>query len=250
MPSAVSGFSWADLPGVSIDTDSEAEGLGVRSLLTPVLGDVWRTPSSGDVSGERRLSVDLGVRRSVRVIALQAPRDGLLPEAGAIIEVSISGQTAGSSGLGFRAAPLDMSRGYWTWTFDATLQVRYVKIVLQSSQPYLQFGRLWIGDAMFTPSYVAESGFEPAVSDAAGEPTRRRVQFTMPGLTQDMADQLEGIGLDVGTQRQILAIPRVERGDRTAVLGKFTTIPAPKPRSAWRQGGQLHTATLSVMEDR
>lgn len=249
MPSLVSGTSWADLPGVSIDTDSEAEGLGVRSLLTPVLGDVWRTTGSGDVPGERRLSVDLGVRRPVRVIALQAPRDGLLPEAGATIEVSISGNAAGSNGLGFRDVPLDMSRGYWTWTFDATLQVRYVQIVLISSQPYLQFGRLWVGDAMVTQS-LAESGYEPAVSDAPGEPTRRRVQFTLPGLTQTLADQLEGIGLDAGTQRQILAIPRVERADKTAVFGKFTTIPAPKPRSAWNQGGRLHTATLSVMEDR
>jgi hypothetical protein len=250
MPSLVSGTSWADQPGVSIDTDSEAEGLGVRSLLTPVLGDVWRTTGSGDVPGQRRLSVDLGVRRPVRVIALQAPRDGLLPEAGATIEVSISGNAAGSSGLGFLAAPLAMPVGYWIWTLDATLQVRYVQIILISTQSYLQFGRLWIGDAMLTPSYVAESGYDPAVSDAAGEPTRRRVQFTMPGLTEALADQLEGIGLDAGTQRQILAIPRVERGDRTAVLGKLTAIPAPKPRSAWNQGGQMHTATLSIQEDR
>jgi hypothetical protein len=250
MPSAVSEFSWADLPGVSIDTDSEAVGLGVRSLLTPVLGDVWRSTGAGDVPGQRRLSIDLGTPRPVRVLVLQAPRDGLLPEAGAVIRASLSAMAAGGQEAGFREAPLDMPRGYWTWTLDQTVLAQHLQLLLLSSQPYLQFGRLWLGDAMVTPAYLAEGNHEPAVSDAPGEPTRRRVQFTLPSLTQDQADQLEDIGLSAGTQRQVLAIPRVERGDRSAVLGKLASIPAPKPRQAWGEAGQWHTATLSVQEDR
>jgi hypothetical protein len=246
MPTLISDGSWADLPGVSIATNSEVVGLGVRALLTPVLSEVWRT---GSVT-VRTLDVDLGALREVRAVVLQAPRDGLLPAPGDTVTAILSAVTMGNTDAGSFSGSLAMPVGYWAWVLPAAVTARYLRLRFTSSQPYLQFGRLWVGTGMWTERFLSESGYGPATFDETAQPTRRRIQFEMPQLSQDQADQLEDIGLRVGTQRQVLAIPRTERAARTAVIGKLTAIPAPKPRQAWSQGGLLHTATLTVQEDR
>lgn len=246
MPTVVSSLSWADQFGASISTDSEVEGLGVRSLLTPVLAEVWRT-GPGTI---RNLAVDLGAVRGITVLALYAPRDGLLPYPGATISVALSAVSAGGTDAGFSSDALDMTRGYWALVFPQPVSARHIQISISSAQPYLQFGRLWIGPSLYLPNYLGQDAFAPEVFDAAAEATRRRVQVTLPQMPQSQADLLEDVGLFAGTQRQVLVIPRVERANRTAIIGKFTQIPAPKPRAAWNQNGLLHTATLSIQEDR
>jgi hypothetical protein len=243
MPTLISPLSWADQPGVSISTDSEVEGLGVRALLTPVLGEVWRTGSG--TAGQRSLSVDLGADRPIRAVVLAAPRDGLLPEPSATIAAQLTGAESASVTGSFT-----MPLGYWCWVFPAEIQARQLVLTITSAQPYLQFGRLWIGSGAWCGRYLAEGGFDPATTDTVGQAPLRRAQVTLAGLTQSEADALEVIGLDAGTQRQVMAIPRTERADRSAIIGKFTAIPAPKPRQAWSPAGQLHTATLTIQEDR
>jgi hypothetical protein len=393
MPSVVSETSWADLPGTSLQADTEVTGLGVGSLLTPVLAEVWRTgpspststetitdtnvggvkgsgttrlgtavPPAGYTSatayqnispnvyvwggsysveagivyeapvqfrrrsgtttlgsviiaeyldatgqvvrtplpmtavpqddtwrrytltfrpgrsgpctiyyaadttgtltyelssgalvrlpGQQRLMVDLGAQRSVVVVALAAPRDGVLPEGTATIRATLSATGMGGTDCGVVESPLDMGLGYWCWVLPAAVTARYLLISIASAQPYLQFGRLWVGSGLSTPSYLAESGFQPSTFDDAAQPTRRRVQFTLPQLSEPEAQYLEIIGVIAGTQRQVLAIPRVERASRSAVIGKFTAIPAPRPRQAWSRNGLLHTASLTIQEDR
>lgn len=245
MPTLISGLSYADLPGVTLSTNSEVLGLGVRSLLTPVLADVWRTGPGA----ARELAIDLGTLRGVQAVVLYAPRDGLLPEYTATISGAMSATSMGGTDAGNTFAPLAMPLGYWCWVPPAVVAARYVFLSISSAQPYLQFGRLWVAGDLRTERNLSEGGYGPAVSDAVADATRREVQVTLPGLSQSEADQLEDIAIRVGTQRQVLVIPRLERADRTAVIGKFTAIPAPKPRQAW-QSGRLHTATLALKEDR
>ncbi len=236
------------MPGVSIETDSEVVGLGVRALLTPVLGELWRTGAG--VGGVRTLSVDLGAFREVRTVVLEAPRDGLLPEAGAAIQVQLSALGMGQAEAGYFSGPLALPAGYWGWVLQDAVMARYLRLRLTSAQPYLQFGRLWVGGGLWCPRNLSESGYDPTTSDTAAMATLRRMQVTLPGLTQDQADQLDDIGFAAGTERQILAIARSERVTRTTVIGKLVAIPAAKPRQAWNAGGLMHTATLTIQEDR
>lgn len=246
MPIVVSGASWADLPGVSLTADSEAVGLGVGALRTPVLGEVWRTGAGST----RNLRVDLGSQRSITAVVLQAPRDGLLPEATATVRLTLSTSSQNGTDAGDVTASLSMPRGYWCWVPAAAVNARYLRLQLTSTQPYLQFGRMWVAGGLRTTKNIAESGYEPGAVDETAQATRSQVQVTVPGLSEAEADLLEDIGLQAGTQRQVLVIPRTERGARTAIIGKFTAIPAPKVRQAWGGGQRLHTASLSIKEDR
>ena len=73
-------LSWtnlADAAGVNLTVDSEAQGLGLRAILTPQIADVYRSLPWGATT--ITLRVDLAAIRTINAIVLAAPRDGLLP---------------------------------------------------------------------------------------------------------------------------------------------------------------------------
>lgn len=254
MPSLISELSWADQPGVSLAADTDALGLSVRSLLTTMIADVWRTLGVVQADGTRlaTLALDLGAVRAVRVAALAAPADGLLPPAGATIRLTAGSTAGGADLLDTGLLPLALPRGYWSWVGSTAVNARYWRLSLNwpDSQPYLQFGRLWLGPGTVPAGDPSADGYEPAASDDATSLPIRTERWQILRLSEAEADEIERVGLAVGTQRQILAIPRTERAAYTAVIGKFATIPRAVPRQAWSQSGRLYSTTLSLQEDR
>lgn len=86
-------LSWqnlADAVASSISTSSEANGLGLRGLLTPQISDVWRSGAWGATT--INLDVDLGSAQGINVVAVGAPRDGLLPGSSATVSLGLSAQ--------------------------------------------------------------------------------------------------------------------------------------------------------------
>ena len=394
MPSLISQMSWADQSGVSISTDAEVVGLGVRSLLTTTIADVWRTPGVvqadvvtslnhdttsvganttrvGNVPGSdgtanraaryqnssaanayvtlrtgyplvagrtyrvdlqaRRvngastsgnlihvtgsdgslyslpmsnlaqgtawqsfaltftaassttasilacvntgtqdfaldvssvtllpvypagtravgLDLDLGAAQAVRVLALAAPPDGMLPADGSLIRIT-AGSSAGLSDLlDTGNLPFAMPRGYWAWIGAAVVTARYwrVQIDWPGSQPYLQFGRLWLADALVPPIGFASDGYDASVMTETGLVPRRKIQFTLPWLEEADAEALDAIALRAGSDRQVLVIPEIDRWDVTALIGKFSPPPASRPA----QPEGLFSANISLQEDR
>jgi hypothetical protein len=246
MVTLISPRSWGDEAGCIIATDSEVEGLGVRSLLTAMLAEVWRLGTGPT----HTLDLTLAGPRAVRVLVLYAPRDGVLPD-GATITARLSSAALGGTDAGTITAPLSMPQGYWCWVLPAAATARYLRLTITGgAEPYLQFGRLWLGDALVNDRFWSDGEFDPGVFDSVSDPTRRRFQIALTALLRSQAEALEDIGLQVGTQAQLLAIPRTDRANRSAVLGKLTAIPAPQPRQAWSQDGQLYRATLAIQEER
>lgn len=85
-------LGWQNLleaAGVVLASSSEAAGLGIRSVLTPQLAEVWRSGAWGASTVD--IDVDLGSAQGINVVAVGAPRDGRLPAAGAT--VSAQGST-------------------------------------------------------------------------------------------------------------------------------------------------------------
>ncbi|MBC9176756.1 hypothetical protein [Pseudoroseomonas ludipueritiae] len=271
MPSLISAINLAELPGASIETNSEVAGLGVRALLTERLGEVWRTGPGTT----RTLWLDLGSLQWVRTVALFAPRDGMLPEASAKVDLSLSAIAKGGDELGkagdllvvdaagrimtdmagadfvVRAGkPFSLPRGLWCWVLPEPAQVRFVQIVITSSQPYLQFSRLWVGPALLPLRDPSPNGYAPGGVDDRTSLPRRSARFTLATLSESEADVLETIALEAGTQRQVFVVPRTERADRTGFFGKFTSIPVPAPQQAWNERGRIYAADIAAQEDR
>ncbi|WP_338928390.1 hypothetical protein WDZ11_14850 [Roseomonas mucosa] len=200
------------------------------------------------------LDLDLGSARAVRVLALAAPPDGMLPADGSLIRVTAGSSAGAADLLDTGNLPLAMPRGYWAWIGAAVVTARYwrIRIAWPGSQPYLQFGRLWLGDALVPVANPSADSYEPSASDDVATVPVRRESWQIMRLSEAEADEVERIGLAVGTQVQILAIPRTERAAYTAVIGKFGTIPRAVPRQAWASGQstRLYSATLTVQGDR
>lgn len=221
------------------------------------------------------LDVDLGGLRWVRTVALFAPRDGLRPEVGATVDLSLSAIAKGGDELGkagdllvvdaagrvmtdmagadfiVRAGSLlAMPRGLWCWVLYEPVQLRYLRIRINSAQPYVQFSRLWVGPALLPAMSAAPDGYQPGAVDDATSAPRRVARFSVQGLSEAEAQTLETIALEAGTQRQVFVVPRTERADYTGLFGRFTTIPMPAARNAWDARGQLYSADIAAQEDR
>ncbi|APT59552.1 hypothetical protein RGI145_19595 [Roseomonas gilardii] len=199
------------------------------------------------------LAADLGSAKAVNHLVLAAPRDGLLPMDGATVRLCASNLWPyGTEVLDTGMQALAMPRGYWAWLPASAVTARYwwVQFNAPAAQAYLQFGRLWLGNGLLPLKGAAPDGYDPAASDDAASRPRRTAKFQIQALSETEADALEALGLAVGTQQQVLAIPRTERAGLTAVLGRFTTIPSPAPRQAWDSRGRLYTADIALQEDR
>lgn len=88
-------LSWANLvegSAANLAVDSEAPGLGLRAVLTPQISEVWRSKPWGATT--INLDIDLGTAQAVNLVALAAPRDGLLPGSGALVSLGASALAA------------------------------------------------------------------------------------------------------------------------------------------------------------
>lgn len=254
MSTTIAWINRIDDAGVILSTDSEA--LGVGALRTPQVADVWR---SALWSGTINLRVDLGGVRDVRVIALAAPRDGLLPAASATVQVTASAvQVDDVEALDTGALPLALApHGLMAITLPAAIPTRWLRLqCVGAGDPYLQLGRLWIGDALVTqrnlaygaPRQVTEHGASgragvSGVRYAARGARLRSIQMTLNALPDADAVALDRCGLEAGTEGQVL-LAWAGTGPRTAMLGRFSRPPAVR-----QVHHGLHAAELSIEED-
>jgi hypothetical protein len=233
-------LSWqnaAEAVGVSLSASSEALGLGVQSLLTPTVADVWRSGVGGAV--EHTLSADLGATVPLRVVAIAAPRDGALPGSAATWRVRAGSTARGSQVFDSGTVALDMRKGVAASLLPAGKLARYVTVTITGAagDAYLQLGRLWAGDALVTARGIAygwsRSSYDAGMTERAALSGVRTIQhgakgrvldLTTPSLTAAEADTLDTAVVTVGTTGQVFLSP-VEDMLR-AMFGHFTAEPA------------------------
>lgn len=104
----LSATNLAEGSAANLAVDSEAAGLGLRAVLTPQISDVWRSAAWGATT--INLDVDLGSAEAFNVVAIAAPRDGLLPGASALISLGASA-TAPPSYANLQANPTSIIPG-------------------------------------------------------------------------------------------------------------------------------------------
>jgi len=112
-------LGWQNLleqAGVVLAASSEASGLGIRSALTPQIAEVWRSGTWGATTID--IDADLGSTQSLGVVALAAPRDGLLPSSGATVALQASASAAPSR-TNLQANPSNIVPGGGTWGIGA-----------------------------------------------------------------------------------------------------------------------------------
>jgi hypothetical protein len=226
-----------------ISTTSEAAGLGIRSVVTPQIADVWR---SGLWTGGNTISitVNLGVVRSdLRLFLLAWPRDGVQPSAAARVRLAAA-SSAGVEVFNSGLLPLvTAGTGLWVFLAPAAITAQFVTFTFTSgaADRYLQIGRVWVGPALVSSravSYGQSRGYIDAgsneragVSDiryAMRGAVRRRVQWSFPGLPEADALALDSLALMAGTTGQVFGSPFEAMPARDGVLGHFTETPAPK----------------------
>lgn len=119
----------AETIGTEVSTDSEATGLGVRSLLTPQIADVYRSAPWGP-NGAVNLRLAFPAPIEVRLILLAAPRDGVLPPAGCTVRVTGSllaadgTEALDTGGVAFSLAPW----GLWAVLLPAPVTLRWLRL--------------------------------------------------------------------------------------------------------------------------
>ncbi|MBP0493035.1 hypothetical protein [Roseomonas indoligenes] len=247
----------AEAAGVSLSASSEASGLGVQSLLTPTIGEVWRSNTGGAVT--HSVGLDLGTQVPLRLFGIGAPRDGVLPGTGAAWRVRLSNVGIGSSEVLNRGSlSLDLRRGVVGLLLPAALTARYVQFSFSgvAGDPYLQLGRIWAGDALVPAKGIAfgwqrgvgdagtiERAPVSGVSNAQRGATYRTLDFDLAYLTEDEAFALDDAGLALGTTRQAFISP-LNSDFRHAMFGKFATPPPPAQPSH-----RLFTAHITFQED-
>jgi hypothetical protein len=229
----------AEAAGVSLSASSEALGLGIGSVLERTIGNVWRSGVGGAVS--HVLATTLPAVVPVRVVAIAAPRDGVLPGAGATWRVQASAVEAGAAeAFDSGVQALGMRRGVAAQLLPAGVSARYVTVTVTcaAGDPYLQLGRLWIGDALVTernPSYGWQRGvLDAGRSDRAAISGVRNVErgarartldFEIAMLTEAEAAAVDEAALAVGTTEQVFIDPIA--GEGFSMFGHFTQPLAP-----------------------
>lgn len=256
-------ISWVNLAdsAAEISAGAEEPGLGVRNLLTEPVAEVWRCPPQA--SGVAfNLDVDLGSAQTIGLVALFAPRDGLLV-TGYSVRLYLSTVAAGASDVEF-VGPQDLAlaagRGCWRYVLPEPAAVRFVRLRFSSSglAEYLQFGRLWIG-ADFRPQVpfsregnargvvsagIAERAAVSGVVSVQRGATLRNPTFNLPLLTNAESSVVQDMALATGNFGQVVVSPRTQEGAAGFVLGRFETPPAPGYAAA-----QRWAASFSVVED-
>jgi len=255
----ISWVNHAENSAASIDASSEAAGFGARSLLTPQIADVWRSGTWGETT--ITVDADLGADREIGVVAVAAPRDGLLPATAATVALTASTVSqSGTDVLDIAAAAHGMAPwGVWAWAASAPVTARYVRLSFAGTagDTYLQLGRLWIGPALVTEhaeAFGASFGAQDfGSSERAGMTgvryamrgqTTRSQQWSLDALTEAEAGQLELCAAEAGTTGQVF----VARRWTSPGQGMFAAFA--QPLSPAQVGPNVWRAALSIVEDR
>ena len=257
-------LSWSNLAegsAANLAVSSEAAGLGLRAVLTPQISDIWRSTAWGATT--INLRVDLGTAQAIGLVAIAAPRDGLLPSAAATARVTADAATldgsaaldSGSQSLGTAMA----SFGVWAWASATPISARYLRLQLtgSASDAYFQLGRLWVGPALVT-TRQASYGYSLGASDPGsnarapltgvrdvqrGRPYRT-LAFTGDTLTTTEAAQVEQAALAAGSTGQVFAARLHSDPARTGCFGVFSRAP-----TLTRVANALWRADFSLEED-
>lgn len=259
----LSSVNLAESAAANLSASSEAAGLGLRSVLTPQIAEVWRSDTWGATT--LSLRVDLGSVQPVRLAAFAAPRDGLLPGSGATVRlrasaVALDGAEALDTGAaGFGQGMADF--GLWAWAGAAApIAARWFwwSFAGTAADAYLQLGRVWIGPALVTrfnggfghavgiadPGGSTRAGIS-GIRDAQRGAPYRLLTWPAPTLTTAEAEELQRHVLRAGTTGQVFAARNHADAARTGCFGAFTRgAPAPA-----RQAFALWRADFSLDED-
>jgi hypothetical protein len=238
---APAAWNQVERSSASLQTNSEVAGLGLRSMLTPQISDVWRLAPAA--VGQVVLMVDVGLDTVAQLVLLAAPRDGVLPLTGSTWRIVCS-RTDGTQVYDSGALPLEpVPRALWPHVLPQPVTARYWRITFDfaAGQPYAQFGRLLIQPALVTTraiSYGQQRGVVDAGSNERSAysgvryATRgarfRQPSWTLPRLTTAEAETLEDIALAAGTTGQVFAAPSLQALQRDGVLGPFRSPPMPR----------------------
>jgi hypothetical protein len=254
MSAIISWQNAIERPGVDLSANSEVAGLGVQSLLTPTIAEVWRT--DGTSSFARKIDVDFGVDVPIRVLAVAAPRDGILPGVGAEWRIRLR-DVNGSEVLDSQRRPFNMKKGVAGYLASSVRIARSAEFLFYAApgDPYLQLGRLWAGDALVTSGSISY-GWQRGVLDTGSSEraalsgvrtiqrgaVARTMDFTLPRLTDAEAATMDDIALALGTSGQALVAPFETMAQ--AMLGRFKEPPSPA-----QPGFRQFTARISFEED-
>jgi hypothetical protein len=251
-------LSWINRADRGTVSATSATGLPASGLLTPQINDVWR--STGWSSTTVTVSAALGASWPINVVALAAPRDGVLPVGACTIRITASTTTAGASdALDTGSLPFSLSPwGVWAWRSVAGVTAQHWTIAMTSVSviPYLQLGRLWIGPALITSRGYAfgatRGGRDPGGTARASLTgtryarlgrTYRVERMTLPALTSAEATQVEAMSVAVGTTGQVFAA-RSDASLGDGIFGAFVEPPA-----VVRPFPQVWTADMQIEED-
>jgi hypothetical protein len=257
-------LSWvnaAEAPSAEISATSDVTGLGIRSVLTPQIADVYR---SGVWSGGSTVSIilDLGlIRTDLRLIVLAWPRDGQQPSPEARIRaIGSTSAPGGADAFNSGLLPLfTVNTGLWVYLLPQATVARYVRFNIQSgaADSYLQLGRIWAGPALVSSKGVAY-GQQRGYLDAGGNEragvsgvryatrgaVRRKAQWQFPSLREADALALDALALSAGTTGQVFGSPFETTPARDGLFGHFT-----EPPSISCVSFQRWSASISIEED-
>ena len=256
MGAVISWVNALERSGAVLDATSEAGGLGVRSVLSPTIAEVWRSNEGG--AATHRIEIDLAAHLPLRLFAFAAPRDGVLPGAGATWRVRVSNGSMGASeALNSGELPATGSTGTAAYLGPAGVTGRFVQFSFYgvAGDPYWQIGRLWAGDALVTRS-GASYGWQRGVMDTGASErsalsgvrniqrgaVARTLDFTLATLRPDEAEVMDRIGLALGTTGQAFVSPlsTLQHG----MFGRFSAPLGPAHRAH-----PIYSARIAFEED-
>lgn len=249
-------------PLAEISASSEAEGLGVRALLTPQLSDVYRS-GPWMPGASVTISADLGEDRDCQLFLLAAPRDGVLPSAAAQVRVyaalaPLSNPLEAPFYSGFVPAAFGPN-GLLAFVPPEPVRVRYVewRFIAGAADRYLQLGRAWVAPLVISSraaGYGQRRGvIDAGVNDRAGlsgvryatpGARRRFTRWTYPQIPRADAEALDAAALEAGTTGQVFGSPWNADPARHGVLGHFSALPEPT-----RITPQRWSADIAIEED-
>lgn len=250
----------AEAATANLAVSSEAPGLGLRAVLTPQVSDIWRSAAWGATTIDLR--IDLGAAASIGLVAIAAPRDGLLPGAGATVQLTADAATldgAAALDTGAEALGTAMARfGIWGWSSATPIVARYLRLRFTgaAADAYLQLGRVWVGPALIT-TRQASYGFglgatDPGISARASNSGVRDVQrgtayrtlaMAVDTLTTAEATWLESAVLSVGGTGQVFAA-RLDTDLPGGMFGAFS-----RPPTLTRASHALWRGDFQIEED-
>lgn len=241
----------------AVGADHEVSTLPAAFLQQPHLAQVWRTPAGTTTSA---VVVDLGSSATVRVVALF----GLNLSAAGTARVKLSSiNGTGDAGVYdstlLDPAGVDPAYRALIRVLPQDYSARYVRIdLVDSSLPYLEAGRLFVGPA-WLPDYnyardAERIGDDHSIVETAlgGQewvdtmPFRRGIRLRLPAVSEaERQLHYDAIGRYAGRRNQVLVTidPDADNLGRESYFGRLQQVP-----SLRLIGHRLHELPMEVME--